>query len=290
MVESELKAVGVDAAPASALRARVLTALVLLAVLLSALFFAPAWLWSALMLGVALAGAWEWSGLSKLTGARRLLFLLVTAALALALVVAYPQLGAEAAGRGARLLPLFALAALFWLAVAPLWLARKWRHAAVPEAIGWVVLLPTLGAIVFLRDVGPGVLLAILAVVWVADTSAYFAGRKLGRRKLAPGISPGKTWEGVGAALAGVLIYLTGLWLIVPSAASSFGILVLAGWALTAVAIIGDLFESWLKRVAGVKDSGRLLPGHGGVLDRIDALTSSLPLAALLLLMFARHT
>jgi phosphatidate cytidylyltransferase len=118
-------------------------------------------------------------------------------------------------------------------------------------------------------------------VVWTADVAAYFAGRAFGRHKLAPEISPGKTWEGViGAALA-VSVY----WSLVAALVPEFGSHFVSGlvWVLllTVASIQGDLFESWMKRLAGLKDSGRLLPGHGGLLDRVDALTSTLPFAAL---------
>jgi phosphatidate cytidylyltransferase len=131
--------------------------------------------------------------------------------------------------------------------------------------------------------------------VWVADIAAYFAGRAFGRRKLAPAISPGKTWEGVYGALAAVVLYALAL---VPLARAAGyprepTALAIAAWivlalALTALAVGGDLFESLLKRLAGVKDSGTLLPGHGGILDRIDALLAALPLAALASLAFLR--
>jgi len=144
------------------------------------------------------------------------------------------------------------------------------------------VLVPAWLATVLLQG-RPGQLLALMAVVWVADTAAYFAGRRFGRNKLAPGISPGKTWEGVFGALAGVTVYYLLLVRFAPTLLGGFGFLpglILVG-VLAALGVVGDLFESWMKRVAGVKDSGKLLPGHGGVLDRIDALTASLPLAAL---------
>jgi phosphatidate cytidylyltransferase len=125
-----------------------------------------------------------------------------------------------------------------------------------------------------------------MGLVWVADISAYFAGRRFGKNKLAPSISPGKTWEGVAGAMLGVSVYVLLVWF-----NTSFeyrGVLpylVLASWWWVGLAVIGDLFESAIKRQAGVKDSGALLPGHGGLLDRIDALTSTLPLAALVILM-----
>jgi phosphatidate cytidylyltransferase len=129
--------------------------------------------------------------------------------------------------------------------------------------------------------------LFVMGLVWVADISAYFAGRRFGKNKLAPGISPGKTWEGVAGAMLGVSFYVVLVW----GFSSDFDrrevlpILLLASWWWVGLAVIGDLFESAIKRQAGVKDSGTLLPGHGGLLDRIDALTSTLPLAALVILM-----
>jgi phosphatidate cytidylyltransferase len=120
--------------------------------------------------------------------------------------------------------------------------------------------------------------LLVLAVVWIADTAAYFAGRRWGRRKLAPSISPGKTWEGAGGALIGGAAYA-----MILSVFLEGNLMVFVGMAvlLVAVSIVGDLFESAAKRQAGVKDSGTLLPGHGGMLDRIDSATAVLPVAAL---------
>jgi phosphatidate cytidylyltransferase len=144
-----------------------------------------------------------------------------------------------------------------------------------------------------LRRLGPVPLLLLMSVAWISDTAAYFAGRRFGRRKLAPTISPGKTWEGVGGAVLAVGAYAV-LWNLAWNAyfpqvlkSMRFGAfaMLLFLWVLTASGIYGDLFESALKRRAGVKDSGALLPGHGGVLDRIDVLTSVLPVAALVYLL-----
>jgi phosphatidate cytidylyltransferase len=149
-----------------------------------------------------------------------------------------------------------------------------------------VVLLPTWVALLYLHARGPAVLLGVMAVVWTADTAAYFAGRQFGRHKLAPAISPGKTWEGVAGALAALAIYAAVL-----SQQTTMPLLPLflmvAGLLYSSV--LGDLYESWIKRVAGMKDSGTLLPGHGGVLDRIDALTSTLPIATGML-MWLEHS
>jgi phosphatidate cytidylyltransferase len=180
----------------------------------------------------------------------------------------------------------FAAAAVFWMLVAPLWLWRgiAFRHARWLAASGFVVLIPAALALVFLP---PREGLAVLGLVWIGDVAAYAAGSAFGRRRLAPSISPGKTWEGAGAALLAALAYAI-IWpAVVPHLAErlSGGLwpAYLGGAALLCAAgVAGDLFESAAKRQASVKDSGSLLPGHGGILDRIDSATSTLPLAALL--------
>jgi phosphatidate cytidylyltransferase len=161
--------------------------------------------------------------------------------------------------------------------------------------VGWLVLLAAWVALVQLQARSPWLALAAMAIVWVADIAAYFSGRAFGRRKLAPAISPGKTWEGVQGALAAVAVYAVALIPLAHAAGYSRDVTLFAAivWialalALALLAVGGDLFESLLKRLAGVKDSGTLLPGHGGVLDRIDALLAALPAAALAALLFLR--
>jgi phosphatidate cytidylyltransferase len=155
--------------------------------------------------------------------------------------------------------------------------------------VGWAVIIPTGLAMLDLRvaDPSPWVLIFLIGLVAAADISAYFAGRKFGKNKLAPSISPGKTWEGVAGAMLGVSVYVVLVWSFSPyfSERALLPLLLLASWWWVVLAVIGDLFESAIKRQAGVKDSGALLPGHGGLLDRIDALTSTLPLAALAMLL-----
>jgi phosphatidate cytidylyltransferase len=180
----------------------------------------------------------------------------------------------------------FGISLLFWLVAAPVWLAQGWHVRCAPAmaAAGMILLLPVWLALLQLQA-QPWILLMLLAIIWISDTAAYFCGKRWGRRKLAVTISPGKTWEGVYGALAAVVIYC-----VVVSVAGVAGHGVLQGIMGCGVFVLlailgmeGDLFESWIKRTAGVKDSGRVLPGHGGVLDRIDALTASMPAAALLL-------
>jgi phosphatidate cytidylyltransferase len=174
---------------------------------------------------------------------------------------------------------LFIVAAVWWLAIAPAWM---WRGVRAEQqtwlgAAGFAVLVPAGLAMLALA---PLEILLVLVLVWIADTAAYFVGRAWGRRKLAPAVSPAKTWEGAAGGLIGALAYaIIGGFSIQGIAWPPF----LAAAALLAmVSIVGDLFESAAKRQAGVKDSGSLLPGHGGILDRIDSATASLPLAALL--------
>ena len=162
-------------------------------------------------------------------------------------------------------------------------------------AIGLVVLVGAWLALVELRALPAGseLILWLFIVVWSADIGAYFAGRALGRRKLAPNVSPGKTWEGAIGGLLAATVLATGMAAAVPAlAGANDGAGALGTWLALAlflgvVSIVGDLFESVLKRESGAKDSGGLLPGHGGLLDRIDALVAALPIFALLMLVFA---
>ena len=260
---------------------RVLTAALLLAVFVPAVLWAPAWLWALLMAGVVGMAAYEWARLSHFPAmaARAYATLLGLCAVALPYVLD--------AGWPAFQTGLILLAVAFWLLVAPLWLLGRW-HAPQPfvrAAVGVVLLVPTWAALLYLHARGPGVLLGVMAIVWIADTAAYFAGRHFGRHKLAPAISPGKTWEGVAGAFAALALYAGVLSLLAGLPLLSL-FLVVSG--LLYISVLGDLFESWIKRVSGMKDSGHMLPGHGGVLDRIDALTSTLPIATGVLMWLER--
>ena len=263
--------------------ARLATALVLLAGFVTALFVLPAWLWGALLLVVLAIAAWEWGGLAGLGPALSAGYALVLVASAAAIGIAI----AAGIGRsGAVETVLYGASGAFWIAAVPSWLVmgRKTRQPLLLAAAGWMVLVPAWLALARLQ-VQPGILLAILGVVWIADSCAYFVGRAWGRHRLAPAISPAKTWEGVAGAVAGVAVYYAFLYVLVPEWRwwhGWSGALLVAGVGL--LSVVGDLFESWVKRLAGVKDSGTLLPGHGGALDRIDSMTSSMPFAALLLL------
>jgi len=271
------------------LRDRVVTAAVLAACFLAALFWLPPLGWIALT-GVVLAlAAWEWAGFARCATAGRLAYAAASVGALVAAAHAF-NLATGAAGTVA-LTPIYGLAAVFWVVGAPIWLARRPPNApsALVLGAGWVVLLPAFLALIHLRNLDPRSLLLFMAIVWIADIAAYFVGRRFGRRKLAPRVSPGKTWEGLAAALVATGVYAFG-WISFARGAtpvvvrdlpwSPAWMLVLVE-GLTVLSVIGDLFESAMKRQAGLKDSGGLLPGHGGVLDRIVALTPVLPVAAL---------
>ncbi|KAB2968629.1 phosphatidate cytidylyltransferase [Zoogloea sp.] len=272
------------------LRARVITALILLAGLLAALFLLPAPLWLAFASLICAIGAAEWAGMTGFPPSARKVYAGLVGALCVA-AGAVAGLHRPDTVAPFSLAPIYAVSAAFWIFCVPLWLRAKWRlpSPAAAALVGLVLLLPPALAIAHLRLLSPWLLLGVMAAVWVADIAAYFTGRAFGRRKLAPGISPGKSWEGAYGAVVAVVVY----GLVVLSsvghggAAVSYLAVVPALVAFTALSIIGDLFESLVKRQAGVKDSGSLLPGHGGVLDRIDSLTSTLPVAGLLLLWMA---
>ncbi len=270
------------------LKARILTVLVLLPLLLSALFFLPDRYWALLMLFVLLIGASEWARMASFSAVRSSLFLVLTGGFGLALLFIF---NIDSASGTWVNLTLYGFSLVFWAVAAPVWLAKglKITNAFILGLVGWIILIPTWLALVQLKSISPFLLLALMAVIWAADTAAYFAGKKFGRNKLAPSISPGKTWEGVIGAMIGVSIYAL-IWLnssdtLHDAAARVGGVpvitVIIAVWLMTYFSILGDLFESWMKRQAGLKDSGNILPGHGGILDRIDALTSTLPLAAL---------
>ena len=277
------------------LKQRIITAVVLLAILLPALFYPSPQPFCAITLVLIAAGAWEWGRLNGCGSAMALLL----GALCVLLCV-----GSWALGLLSMPTP------WLWRGVGAVWvLVGAWLlRAGVP---GWpriprlIRLVGGLAAVWLAwlamaqaRVIGVNFLLSILLLVWVADIFAYFAGRAFGTRftkgKLAPAISPGKSWEGVWGGMVGVLL-LAGGWVwadaawqsAIPSfysrlADKGWWLLLLAVLFMAAMSVVGDLVESLVKRSAGAKDSSGLLPGHGGVLDRVDALLPTLPLAMML--------
>lgn len=263
------------------LRTRVITALVIAALLIPAIFLLDRASWAVLTGLITAIGGWEFGRLAAFRAAASVAFGVLVGVLTLGAALLLPAGDLDACG----LVALY-LSAAFWLGVVPFWLRARWQGlpAAVLVPVGLVVLLPTWYALIALREKSPGWLFAALLLVALADIAAYFFGRAFGRRKLAPNISPGKTWEGAFGAMATVtLLTLVAQAFFVGIDFGRFLLLTVTMPLLTLVSIAGDLFESMLKRQVGLKDSSQLLPGHGGVLDRIDSHTAALPLIVLLL-------
>jgi phosphatidate cytidylyltransferase len=277
------------------LKQRVITALVLLLILLPALFYRTPVPFCAIALLLISAGAWEWG---RLNGYAQGASLLASATCVVACGLSWWL------GLLAQSLPwLWSLAGAAWV-LAGAWLLRAgvsaWSAYArrVRLVAGLVALWLAWLAVAQARLIGINFLLSILTLVWAADIFAYFTGRALGGRfspgKLAPSISPGKSWEGVWGGMIGVIVlalvwrWADTAWATqVPSLYSQIGkkgwpVLLIALVFMAAMSVVGDLLESLVKRSAGVKDSSGLLPGHGGVLDRVDALLPTLPLAMML--------
>lgn len=268
------------------LRARILTAIILIAFFISALFYLPAIFWAMLLLGLTVVAAREWCRLARFTINQTVLYMILTTLLGGELLL---LLSEAVAGNpnSASLMWIYGAACFFWGIIVPLLLrsSQPVKNVSLLMLMGWLVLLPTCLALYQLRAIDPWLLLGFMGVIWISDSAAYFVGRSFGKHKLAPAISPGKTWEGVAGALIAVLCYAL-LWGQLVENKMMAGGLILLSLILTGLGIVGDLFESLMKRQAGVKDSGTILPGHGGILDRIDALTSTLPVAALVFLIF----
>jgi phosphatidate cytidylyltransferase len=268
------------------LRQRLVTALVLAATVLSTVIYGSNGLWALVVSVFCLAAAWEAGRLSKLSANMQVVQFGLVGAIILALWFLFLRFGLPNEGISSIRILLFA-AAVFWILIAPLQLSSKRIHVSVPW--GFLIWPLVIGAAwisaVALRQAGIAFLVAVVVITIVADVAAYFVGRRFGRVKLAPSISPGKTREGAlgGIVAAGIWTAIACNYLDVTSGTLQGFLAALIGALLGAFAVMGDLWESQLKRQAGVKDSSNLLPGHGGVLDRIDAQLVVLPLATVVL-------
>lgn len=267
------------------LKTRILTALILAPIAIIGIFFLPP-LGFAIFTGVAISlGAWEWANMAGYSSDTARIGYAVLVAVVLAAVYQVPTL------------------ALLWLGVVwwvlALLMVRSypagtpvWGSSPVRAAMGLLVLVPAWVGLNHLRngtllfgDVDNGLvaILYVFLVVWVADIGAYFAGRAFGRAKLAPRVSPGKSWAGVwgGLAAVGLLAVVAGL--LAGATLADTLLLLLASVVVAGISVVGDLVESMLKRFRGIKDSSQLLPGHGGIMDRIDSLTAAIPIFALVI-------
>ncbi len=264
------------------LKTRVITALIIAALLVPAIFLLDWLSWAVLTAVITGIAGWEYARLCGFCSSGQLRFGALIAGVAVLAAVMLPSDQLRTAGQVALFCSI-----VFWLGLVPFWLRARWQvkvHWKM-ALVGSVILLPTWFALIDLRERGPAWLFAALLLVALADIAAYFSGRAFGKRKLAPNISPGKTWEGAyGAMLATTILALIAQWSLSDAHPAKLILIVLVMPLLTLVSIAGDLFESLLKRQAGMKDSSQLLPGHGGVLDRIDSHTAALPLMAMLLM------
>jgi phosphatidate cytidylyltransferase len=262
------------------LKQRIITALLLLPFALGGFFLLKGG-WFALFIGgVVSIAAWEWARLIGFTAqSQRLAYAACVAAL-LALLHGLPQLA-----------PAVLLLGVCWWAVATVLVlgypgsSRYWARLPVRLAIGLLILLPAWQGLVLFKQwpQANGLILAVMVLVWGADIGAYFAGKAFGKRKLAPRVSPGKSWEGVFGGLLTTLLICLALGLYQGWSLAGLLLALLGTLLVVAISVVGDLTESMFKRQAGIKDSSNLLPGHGGVLDRIDSLTAAIPVFAALL-------
>lgn len=256
------------------LRQRLLAAGVLIPAAVAWAWLAPLPVYAAVGAGLVLVGAWEWAGLAGFEGGR--------ARAAYAFVAMAAMAGAWWASQHRTLSSALLWAALgFWvLAAAELGRGRVQAPAEGLASEGLIVLAAAWFSMLVIRSDpgGAGFVLALLAVVWAADAGAYFAGKAWGRHRLAPRLSPGKTWEGLAGGLAAAALagFAASFW-----SRQNFALMVPLAVVTAAASVVGDLVESRLKRAAGAKDSGHLIPGHGGLLDRIDSLTAAAPVFAL---------
>jgi phosphatidate cytidylyltransferase len=268
------------------LLARVFTSIVLIGSLLVGIFMLPQWLWGLTLIFPIVIVALEYSRLFDWNQKLRVGFVLTVVSLCLTPFLISDQFN-QLVRHMATVISWVAV--LFWMILVPFLIRYRFRTKSYifNVVIGMLIIVPAWFAMVGLQTV-PYALLGVLVGVWLVDIAGYFVGRKFGKIKLLPSVSPGKTREGALGGLIGVCVYGLGLSLIVDSRFSIaywilFGIIVIA---FTTVAVLGDLFESYLKRSRGVKDSGSILPGHGGMLDRVDSMTALLPFSYLVIQMF----
>lgn len=262
------------------LKQRIITALILLPIALCGFFLLKGGAF-ALFIGIVVTlGAWEWARLAGFEAqSSRVLYSVVVAAL-LFLLYLLPGLA-----------PWVLVAALLWWPVAT-WLvltypesSEHWSSSICKLVIGLLILLPAWQGLILIKQwpLGNWLIMSVMVLVWGADIGAYFSGKAFGKRKLAPKVSPGKSWEGLYGGLVASLLITAVVGVFRGWSVSGFFFALLGAAIVVLISVVGDLTESMFKRKSGIKDSSNLLPGHGGVLDRIDSLTAAIPIFALLL-------
>ncbi|NQY62420.1 MAG: phosphatidate cytidylyltransferase [Alteromonadaceae bacterium] len=280
------------------LKQRILTALVLAPSAIAAIFYLPLAYFSSLLLFIMAVGAWEWGPLMGFSSRlRRLAFVLTNIIIISLLWYFFPleELWLKQHQLQQPILYMLWLAVGWWILSAIMTClyprySKFWAsHRSIRAIFGWLTLVPAWLAFMVIRTSdyqvdsyhGAQLLMSLFVMVWSADIGAYFIGKAIGKKKLMPNVSPGKTYEGFlgGVAFACILVCIAGL--ILDWSISEFLLVLGVTVVITIVSVLGDLNESMFKRQAGVKDSGSILPGHGGILDRIDSLTATAPIFAL---------
>lgn len=272
------------------LKQRVITAVIMIAIIGAGIIFLPV-TGLALLLGlVVLVAAWEWSELAGLKApVYKLAFVVSCAALMFALSTYTQLLGNLQLDSLQDILGV----ACAWWAIALLWVksypssAVLWGSSAVRVAMGFLVLIPAWAALVYLRLHlhGVVVIFILIALVAAADIGAYFSGRAWGKAKLAPNVSPGKSWAGFWGGLACSALFAGACWLVIDNSRMQLSVVMVIAVITALASVLGDLLESMVKRQQGVKDSGVILPGHGGMMDRLDSLCAAAPVFALSLML-----
>lgn len=265
------------------LKTRIITALLLVAVLLPVLFMSSSVVWASITLVVSLLALHEWAKLINLDSKNVVYYSIISTIIGGVFLWAISENGFH--WLIYQSLFIFVLTLSFWVLVVPVLLTKFviLKNQYLLAIVGLFLIYPLWLALICLKGIDPWILLTLLMTIWVADTTAYFSGKHFGKHKLAPSISPGKTWEGVFGALVGVTLLACILYF--NALVSTWAVFVLL-WLVAILGVIGDLFESLIKRQMNKKDSGDLLPGHGGILDRIDGLIPSLPIAVLMIYLF----
>jgi phosphatidate cytidylyltransferase len=273
------------------LKQRVITAIIFIVLLGAAIIFLPANVLVLLLSLLVLTAAWEWAGLAGLSSTfSKSGFTLALAALMVATLWYTRLLDVEVSW--VRVQDVLGLGCLWW-AIALLWVSSYpasaviWQSTLVRIAMGFVTLLPAWLAVIYLRlhDNGIALIFIIIALVAAADIGAYFSGKAWGKAKLAARVSPGKSWAGFWGGLVATSILAAFLWLAFADSGESLWAVMAIAMVTTLASVLGDLLESMVKRQQGVKDSGTILPGHGGLMDRMDSITAAAPVFALCLML-----
>jgi phosphatidate cytidylyltransferase len=265
------------------LKTRIITAFLLIAAFIPLLFMSSNMTWALVMLALSLLAVYEWGELIGLKPIAAGFYTVLCGLLGVVMLRSMAVFGFH--WLFYQSLFVFLVALVLWVLIVPILLTKFLviHNKLLLSSLGFLLVAPLWLALISAKGADPWLLFTLLSTIWIADTAAYFSGKQFGKNKLAISISPGKTWEGVIGALLAVTIFAATLYF--SAVVNSLAIFPLL-WLVATLGVVGDLFESLIKRQMNKKDSGHLLPGHGGILDRIDGLLPSLPIAVLMIYLF----